>query len=186
MKLPPFRRDPRPDSIASLYGMIVAQARLPCFYRDYAVPDTVNGRFELIVLHLALFLRRLKGESEKIRALGQGIFDRFCGDMDDNLREIGIGDLAIPKEMRRIGDAFYGRAQAYEAALASMDERALIAAVARNIFDNASTPPAGAGALAAYVQAAVNHLTLQADEAFIRGELSFPDPAGIAAPAAIS
>src|SRR4029078_3674874 len=88
---------PRPDTISTLYGMIVAQARLPCFYRDYAVADTVNGRFDLIVLHLTLLLARLAQEPA-LRELGQGVFDRFCQDMEHNLREIGIGDLKVPKE----------------------------------------------------------------------------------------
>src|SRR6185437_5567060 len=109
MKFPRFRRAPRgPDTISALYGMIVAQARLPCFYREYAVADTVNGRFDLIVLHLAMVLDRLAQESA-LRDLGQGVFDRFCQDMEHNLREIGIGDLKVPQEMARIGEAFYGR-----------------------------------------------------------------------------
>ena len=117
MIFPLFRREPRgPDTISTLYGMIVAQARLPCFYRDYAVADTVNGRFDLIVLHLALVLDRL-AQDPALQSLGQGIFDRFCQDMDHNLREMGIGDLKVPKEMRRMGEAFYGRSQAYRAAL---------------------------------------------------------------------
>src|SRR5215813_6830722 len=92
-----FRRAPRGDTIASLYGTIVAQARSVAFYQSYGVPDTVNGRFEMIVLHAVLLLRRLKAEPELARQLGQGIFDRFCQDMDANLREMGVGDLAVPR-----------------------------------------------------------------------------------------
>ena len=100
MIFPHFRRGPRgPDTISTLYGMIVAQARLPCFYRDYAVADTVNGRFDLIVL-LALVLDRL-AQDPAVQSLGQGIFDRFCEDMDHNLREMGVGDLKVPKQMRQ-------------------------------------------------------------------------------------
>jgi cytochrome b pre-mRNA-processing protein 3 len=94
-----FRRSARPDTISTLYGMIVAQARLPCFYRDYAVADTVNGRFDLIVL-LALVLDRL-AQDPALQSLGQGIFDRFWEDMDHNLREMGVGDLKVPKQMRQ-------------------------------------------------------------------------------------
>ena len=189
MILPLFRRKPRPDTIAILYGMIVAQARLPCFYRDYGVADTVNGRFELIVLHMALFLRRVAGEAAEIRALGQGVFDLFCRDMDCNLREIGIGDLAIPKEMRRIGDAFYGRAQAYEAALASSGEQALVATIERNIFGvgaQTSARPAGTRRLAAYVRTAAADLASQRSGVYARAELSFPDPASVAVPSMLA
>src|ERR1700686_3698749 len=128
MIFPLFRRKPRgPDTISALYGMIVAQARMPYFYREYAVADTVNGRFDLIVLHLALVLDRL-AQDPALQTLGQGVFDRFCQDMDDNLREMGIADLKVPKEMRRMGEAYYGRSQAYRAALAANDNGLLVVA----------------------------------------------------------
>src|ERR1700692_1118842 len=135
MIFPLFRREPRgPDTISTLYGMIVAQARLPCFYRDYAVADTVNGRFDLIVLHLALVLNRL-AQDGSLQPLGQGIFDRFCQDMDHNLREMGVGDLKVPQEVRRMGEAYYGRAPAYYAAVSTPDAgQALVATVTRNIY----------------------------------------------------
>ena len=80
MKFPLFRRRVRSDTISTLYGTIVAQARLPCFYREYGVPDTVNGRFDLLILHLALVLDRLADEPQ-LRELGQALFDHFCTDM---------------------------------------------------------------------------------------------------------
>lgn len=99
MIFPLFRRAALRDTISALYGTIVAEARLPGFYRDYAVPDTVNGRFDLIVLHLALVLDRL-AEEPALRTLGQGLFDRFWRDTDHNLREMGVDDLAVPRQMR--------------------------------------------------------------------------------------
>ena len=136
MIFPLFRRSRQTGTISALYGMIVAQARRPCFYRDYGVADTVNGRFDLLVLHLALVSDRLMRDPA-LAELGQGVFDRFCRDMDDNLREIGISDLKVPKEMQRIGEAFYGRAQAYRQALAAEGDQALAEAVARNIYGGA-------------------------------------------------
>src|SRR5208283_3419642 len=133
MIFPIFRRVARPDTISTLYCMIVAQARLPDFYRAYAVADTVNGRFDLIVLHLAIVLDRLV-QDPALQSLGQGIFDRFCRDMDHNLREMGIGDLKVPKEVQRIGEAFYGRSQAYRAACAATDDGLLVEALERNIY----------------------------------------------------
>ena len=76
MKFPLFRRRAWSDTISSLYGTIVAQARLTCFYREYGVPDTVNGRFDLLVLHLVLVLDRLADEPQ-LRELGQALFDHF-------------------------------------------------------------------------------------------------------------
>jgi cytochrome b pre-mRNA-processing protein 3 len=160
--------------------MIVAQARLPCFYRDYAVPDTVNGRFDLIVLHLALVLDRLMADPAQ-REAGQWLFDHFCTDMDSNLREIGISDLKVPREMRRMGEAFYGRAQAYQAALAEEGDEALIEAVARNIYGVTPPGPAAAGRLAAYMREAVREVAAQDPAALAEGALRLPDPAAIPA-----
>ncbi len=112
-----FRRTPRSHSIAGLYGMIVAQARSPEFYRAYGVPDTVDGRFEMIALHTVLLLHRL-AEKPELRRIGQEIFDRFCDDMDASMREMGVGDLAVPRKMRRVGAAFYTRQAEYRKALA--------------------------------------------------------------------
>lgn len=171
MIFPLFRRSARPGTISALYGAIVAQARLPGFYRDYAVPDTVEGRFELIVLHLALVLDRL-AEEPALRALGQGIFDRFCQDMDHNLREMGVGDLTVPKQMRRMGGAFYGRAQAYREALAAADNKALAEILTRNIYDGA--PGQQSYRLAAYMREAVGHLKALDQVALAAGILRFP------------
>jgi cytochrome b pre-mRNA-processing protein 3 len=175
MIFPLFRRNPRgADTISTLYGMIVAQARLLTFYRDYAVADTVNGRFDLIVLHLAMVLDRL-AQDPALQTLGQGLFDRFCLDMDDNLREMGVGDLTVPKEMQRLGEAFYGRSQAYRSAWAAADDGLLVQALERNIYGSMSVP--AAPRLAAYVREAVRHLAAQPASDVAGGELSFPAPA---------
>jgi cytochrome b pre-mRNA-processing protein 3 len=177
---PLLRRERRgPDTISMLYGTIVAQARLPCFYRDYAVADTVNGRFDLIILHLTLVLARL-GEEPALRALGQELFDHFCRDMDDNLREMGVGDLSVPKEMRRIGNAFYGRSQAYRRALVSSHRQELASAVARNVYGGRPGDPAAPGRLAAYMRRTVTDLAAQDASALGRGSLRFQDPTAFA------
>lgn len=159
--------------------MIVAQARLPCFYRDYAVADTVNGRFEMIVLHLALVLDRLAREPA-LKSAGQGVFDRFCQDMEHNLREIGIGDLKVPAEMQRMGEAFYGRQTAYKAALAEPTSAELVQTIIRNIYDGDAQKASAAPRLAAYMREAVGHLSAQDLAGLARGQLSLPDPAAVA------
>jgi cytochrome b pre-mRNA-processing protein 3 len=172
-----FRRNPANHSIASLYGTIVAQARAAPFYRICGVPDTVNGRFEMVLLHTVLVLRRLESEPPPVRQIGQALFDRFCADMDGSLREMGIGDLAVPAKMRKIGEAFYGRQAAYGAALAAGDSEPLVAVLERNVYGTqAGTLGPGASRLAAYVRAAAAQLANQSGEALSRAELSFPDP----------
>ena len=172
MIFPLYRRSARAGTISALYGAIVAQARLPGFYRDYQVPDTVDGRFELIVLHLALVLDRL-AEEPALRNFGQGVFDQFCRDMDNNLREMGIGDLAVPKHMRRMGEAFYGRAQAYRAALATANAQALAETLGRNIYGGANAVQAYR--LAAYVREAVVHLKALDRATSAAGASLFPE-----------
>lgn len=183
-----FRRTAQRDTISALYGMIVAQARLPVFYRDYAVADTVNGRFDLIVLHLALVLNRL-GQEPLLQGIGQGLFDRFCRDMDDNLREMGISDLKVPKEMRRMGEAFYGRSQAYLTAIPvalepDRDSRALIEALTRNIYGGAPSALTAAPRLADYMLEAIGELKAQDAGSLAAGVLRFPVPAARRATAA--
>jgi cytochrome b pre-mRNA-processing protein 3 len=182
MILPRFRRNPDKSTIATLYGAIVAQARLPLFYAGYAVPDTALGRFDMVVLHAALVTFRLRGSAEML-ALAQGVFDAFCRDMDDNLREMGVTDLGVPREMRKLAEGFYGRARAYETALAADDDEALIAALARNVYPGAARPVA-ATALAHYVRAATQMLAGDDDAALMRGQARFPDPAPLAMPSA--
>jgi cytochrome b pre-mRNA-processing protein 3 len=179
-----FRRDPRAATIGVLYGTIVAQARKPGFYLTFGVPDTTEGRFDMIVLHLALLCRRL-GRGDASGAAGQeisqGVFDMFCRDMDDNLREMGVGDLTVPKRMQKFGAAFYGRLDVYDKALAAEDEDELAAALARNVL-NQTAPSASARRLADYGRAAARRLDDTAMAVLCGGELSFPDPDAIEAP----
>jgi len=168
-----FRRDPQAATIAALYGVIVAQARNPAFYLAFGVPDTTEGRFDMIVLHLALFFRRLGREAAP--SFSQDVFDMFCRDMDHNLREMGVGDLSVPKKMQKLAEAFYGRLETYDRALAAAGDEDLAAALGRNVLGEAE-PSESARKLAAYARAAAQRLdeTLSAD---LTGEgLSFPDP----------
>ena len=175
MILPLFRRQPDP-TIAVLYGAIVAQARRAEFYEAYQVPDTVLGRFDLIVLHLALLLRRLREGDGPMKALAQGVFDAFCLDIDHNLREMGVSEQGVPKQMRRVGEAFYGRAQAYDAALAASGEGALAEALVRNVYAEANGSEIAAARLAAYVRQAAVLLEERPLDHLARGDVRFPEP----------
>jgi cytochrome b pre-mRNA-processing protein 3 len=173
-----FRR-PGAATIDALYGAIVAQARLPVFYAGFGVPDTVEGRFDMIVLHLVLVLRRLRREAE-LTKLAQGLFDSFCRDMDHNLREMGVGDLSVPKEMKRLGEAFYGRQGSYEEALSRADAASrLAAALGRNVF--AGARPHLTARLAAYAMCAAARLDATDGAALAHGRLAFSDPDAILA-----
>jgi cytochrome b pre-mRNA-processing protein 3 len=163
-------------SIGAIYGMIVAQARDPLFYRDLGVPDTVDGRFDLLVLHLWMVLRRLRQQGRGMEPI-QALFDRFCDDMDDNLREMGVGDLTVPKRMQAFGEAFYGRAAAYDQALSDGQgggQEPLAQAIRKNILNGQGLD--NARRLAAYAQATMARLD-DLDEAALMGACwTFPAP----------
>jgi cytochrome b pre-mRNA-processing protein 3 len=170
MKMPFLQRSRQARTIAALYGAIVAQARAPAIYRAFAIPDTLEARFEILVLHLALVLDRLYAAPSG-RDAGQHVFDAFCQDMDDHMREMGVGDLSVPKKMRSLADAFYGRYDVYRAAFGS--EAALTAALSRNVYEGA-----GAGRapeLARYVMAATTSLGRQDPVAVAAGRIAWPD-----------
>jgi cytochrome b pre-mRNA-processing protein 3 len=159
-------------TIETIYGMIVAQAREPVFYQALGVPDTVNSRFDMVVLHLWMVLRQMNRAGDHA-GLAQLLFDRFCSDMDHNLRELGTGDLAVPRRMREFGQAFYGRTAAYDLALAG-GEGALAEALCRNIFNGERLEQAGR--LAAYVRQAVAGLAALDEGSLSGAAWQFPSP----------
>lgn len=168
---------PSRGTIEAIYGMIVTQAREPLFYRELGVPDTVNGRFDLLVLHLWMVLRRMRplaGGTD----LSQALFDRFCDDMDANLREMGVGDLTVPKRMQAFGEAFYGRAAAYDPAL-SAGREPLAQALCKNILNGEDIEKARR--LAIYAEAAIAALAGLDEATLLRGSWKFPSPAQLGA-----
>jgi cytochrome b pre-mRNA-processing protein 3 len=162
------------------YRALVSRAREPFFYRELGVPDTVDGRFDLLVLHLVLLLRRLSAEGEIGAALGQDVFDLFVRDMDRSIRDMGVGDLGMKRRMRDIAKSFYGRAASYSVALDGSDPEALAAALDRNFFPDGSRPPA-ARRLAEQVRSTVAALRDTTREDLLAGEAFFGDLALVGA-----
>jgi len=167
-------RAPQRATIEAIYGMIVTQAREPSFYRDLGIPDTVNGRFDLLVLHLWMVLRRFRS-AEGAACVPQALFDRFCDDMDANLREMGVGDLTVPKRMQAFGEAFYGRAKAYDLALPSGREQ-LARALCKNVLNGEGMEKARW--LATYAETAIASLAGLDEATLLGAEWTFPPPAG--------
>lgn len=169
------RRRARAEIAARLHQALVAQARAPALYGPGRVPDTVEGRFEAITLHVALVLRRLRDEADPLAgALAQSLFDVLIDDLDAGLREIGVGDLVVGKKMRKMGAAFYGRAKAYDAALVSDEPQALTLALRRNLFVDADPDAATLEAARDYVRTLAKLLSETSIEVFLSGEV--PDP----------
>jgi cytochrome b pre-mRNA-processing protein 3 len=144
-----------------LYGAAVAAAREPFLYASVGVPDTLDGRFDLVGLHAFLVIRRLQAQPAPGPALAQAVFDAMFNDMDMNLREMGVGDLSVGKKVKVMWEAFHGRATAYAAALDAGDTEALQAALARNVWRGAAAGD-GPARLAAIAVAQDRHLAGQA------------------------
>ncbi|TPG59798.1 ubiquinol-cytochrome C chaperone [Roseomonas nepalensis] len=172
-----FRRRPHERAGFALYTAAVEAARDPALFGEDAVPDTLEGRFDLVALHAALLVRRLHRDPDpRGPALAQAVFDAMFADMDLNLREMGVGDMSIGKRVRRMWEAFHGRALAYEKALAAADAPALEAALARNVWPDG--PPEGAASrLAAHAMAFDATLAAQPFEGFIAGRAEMGLPA---------
>lgn len=145
-------------------------ARAPELYGEGRIPDTLDGRFESMVLHVALLLERLRGEGKDAAALSQEIFDQLFREFDAALREMAVGDLTVPKRIRRMGDAAYGRFRAYRDALASDDSDALADTLARNVFATGAPDPTFLAAFAGYVRASHASLAEQSATALMAGE----------------
>lgn len=129
-----FAQQERIDKVHELYAAIVQQARQAVFYKEWGVPDSLDGRFDLIVLHLHLVAREFSSPEPAEKNLHQALLGLFFSDMDRSLREMGVGDLSVGKKIRNMAEAYYGRANAYEEALSSEDEQKLHEAIGRNLY----------------------------------------------------
>jgi cytochrome b pre-mRNA-processing protein 3 len=156
----------------ALYAEATRQARQPGFYQAAGAPDTIEGRFELYSLHVVLLLHRLRAEGGAASEPAQALFDAYVGALDNTLREMGVGDLTVPKKMRRLGEAFYGRAKAYDAALAGRDRSALEGLLARTVFEGAEAAPSDA--LTDYVFASADSLAAQPLAAILEARPNWP------------
>lgn len=162
--------------VARQYQAITDAARQPGFYLAMNVPDTVMGRFEMVSAHMVLYFRRLRGAGEAAEKISQEVVEAFFEDIDHSIRELGVGDAAVPKRMKKIGRMFYGRANSYEAALDAGDTAALEAALRRNIHPEAGEGAPDMSALASHMMAAAAALAAASQGDIDSGGVTFPAP----------
>lgn len=156
----------------ALYTAAVTAARDPVFYNQLDVPDTMDGRFDMVGLYVFLVIHRLRDEGDTGRALGQAVFDAMFHDMDFNLREIGVSDMRVGKTMKGMWEAFHGRSANYATPLLAGDEDALAAAIARNVW-RGTADPVPAHALAAIAFAQDKYLAAQSISTLAAGQVTF-------------
>lgn len=178
-----FRRRDKGQAVAhGLYLTAVAQARQPVFYSEHGIPDSVDGRFDLIVMHVFLLLRPLNAVagregvpselSGRAGDIAQALFDAMFADMDRSLREMGVSDIAVGKRVKHMAKAFYGRAAAYDEALADTDE-ALAEALRRNLFGTVTPTAPQMAAMAEYLRYQAGHLASMSQELVLSGDMKF-------------
>jgi len=167
----PWRRNGA--TAEKLYGAIVAQARLPLFYQAFGLPDTLEGRFSVLSLHLFAVLHRLGQGNDEALYLSQKLIDTFTADMETVLREIGVGDLSIPKKMRGLAASSAALLQSYAAAFAEGDE-ALAATIAETLPLDGDAAVAAAQSLAPYLKEVVRKFEAQQISRLVAGKVNFP------------
>jgi cytochrome b pre-mRNA-processing protein 3 len=158
-----------------VYEQIVEQARRPVFYREFGVPDSLDGRFEMIILHAFLVLRRLKAEPRRTSGFSQRLFDVMFADLDRSLREMGVGDLGVGKHVKRMAKAFFGRVQAYEDGL-DRGEAVLCEALGRNLYGTVSSDRVQRARAGRYCSMAARLLAETEVGAILEGRVRFPEP----------
>jgi len=159
-----------------LYKSAVDAAREPTFYLNLGVADTIEGRYEVIVLHVVLLVCRLREAVPSQSRLAQAVVDFMASDLDRSIRELGVGDLSVGKFMKRLGEGLYGRAAVYEKALDNGDHDLLIEALLRNVYDGDSPGERTLAAIADYVQHQRDHLAGQPTESVATGLVEFLTP----------
>ena len=167
-----FGKPREKETARRLYAAVVERAREPVFYERLGVPDTVDGRFDMVALHAFLVLHRLKQSHEATASLAQAFFDLMFVDMDENLREMGVGDLAVGPRVKQMAKAFYGRVAAYEEAIAKGPEQ-LSAALGRNLFRDTEGDTARLALMAGYVSEQVEALAAADIDTFLSGKVAF-------------
>lgn len=168
-------RDGPRHTAGELYGRVVAEARRTVFYAGLGVPDTPEGRYELIALHLFLLLERLRRDGSAGEAVSRHVLEAFVTDMDDCMREMGVGDSTVAKRVKRAAAGFYERAGPYRAALAAADGRPMADALSQYIVGPASNAkgPDGMHALGDYARASAARLAALNNSDALAGRMSF-------------
>ena len=173
-----FRSRPALEAGRALFRTLSAQARTPAFYTDFGVADTVEGRFELYVMHLVLALHRLKGQGSEAGEVAQASFDTFLKNLDEGLRDMGVGDLSVGKKMRKLGEAVYGRIKSYDRALAEAEpQAALVILLGRTVYEGRAGTDAAP--LARYALDAVKRLAAEPLNEVLQGRLDWPEAARV-------
>lgn len=160
---------------AKLFNKLVAQARNRVFYQRLGVPDTVDGRFDMVALHTFLIFQRLKGQGDRAAILAQALYDALIKDMEASLRQLGAGDIGVGKRIRVMTEALQGRIKAYEGALAG-NQIDIEGALRRNLYGTTDPDQDAVRIVANYLRRAKELADSQPVNRILRGQFDFPPP----------
>lgn len=164
------------EEAGRLYAALATQARRPEFYTRLGVPDSVDGRFDMLCVHAHALFHRLRGAGEAAEHLSQAVYDAMFVDLDGALRELGAADLGVGRRIKVMTEALRGRIEAYDRALAATAPDALRDAIARNVYGTVSPAPAQVDAMAGYLRALRAALADTALADLTKGKVRFPPP----------
>lgn len=170
-----FKKSSLKDTATDLYLRIVEQSRMPVFYEKLGVADTLEARFDMILLHAFLVLHRFKNDREQTKQLGQELFDYMFGDFDRSLREMSIGDVGIAIRIKKMAEAFQGRINAFDKSVEE-DEESLKQVLQRNLYHNETPTDEQLTIMCRYIMTEVKALSGVATEHFFDGKLPFGSP----------
>lgn len=171
------RKKPYREDAIRVFSVLQQQSRNPCFYEALRVPDTTEGRFDLLTLHIFMIIERMKSESIG-KAFSQALFDVTFESIDQGYREIGVGDMGVPKRMKKLMLAFNGRLHAYSEAYEKRDKSAFMEAIDRNIYDTVQIEYSQdiSGRMTDYAFSCLEYLQSLDVQSIMIGNITFNNP----------
>lgn len=167
-----LRRDNSLSYVDKVYGIVVDQSRQPIFYRELLIPDNIDGRFDVLSLHMFFIFSRLRNEEQIAADFSQSLFDTMFVDMDQSLREMGVGDLSVGKRVKDMGKALLGRIEAYDKAF-SAEYSDIEDTIVRNIYRGHPPDLNQIRRLIKYSRGTIENLTLIPKEEILEANFSF-------------
>jgi cytochrome b pre-mRNA-processing protein 3 len=172
-------RTARREAAEKIYDSIVAQSRNPVFYVRCGVPDTLSGRFDMLVIHMFIVMQNLKMGGTEGELLGREIVEAFVKEMDSMVRDLGVADLQVPNEVRKIASLFYGQLVVYTEAVNKKNRAALSDAVWRSFQSGDETANVAATEIADYIFGAIKNIREMPLNLLLQGHLNFPEVYGL-------
>src|SRR5215475_6986083 len=170
-------RAARKEAAEKIYDAIVAQSRNPAFYLRCGVPDTLSGRFDMLVIHMFVVLQILKLGGREGQLLAQEIVEAFIREMDTMVRDLGVSDRNVPKEVRKIAQLFYGQLLAYSTALQRNEPKLLAGEVWKSFQSSEGNKQqsVASDSISTYINQSIKSIQEMPLNMLLQGNIRFPE-----------